>query len=192
MIIMKACSSRQYRSWIAKATESFLISRPFGSKLWKNRTFFWNDMLFPQEMKWIKRWIFIKTKFWLLIRSAITFLYFLRSMVVIPVSAGFIKMISWSTISRMRSCNDVFCSTKNIKFFHEYGHVPNKGLQNRMSCHCTTLSSVAVRRYQQKNCQSIWAHNQRTTIMKKMSLQKFDFIVLSSRGTWAQVWQFTF
>lgn len=110
-------------------------------------------------MKWIKRWIFIKTKFWLLIRPAITFLYFLRSMVVIPVSAGFIKMISWSTISRIRSCNDVFCSTKNIKFFHEYGHVPNKGLQNRMSCHCTTLSSVAVRGYQ-KNCQSIWVHNQ--------------------------------
>lgn len=110
-------------------------------------------------MKWIKRWIFIKTKFWLLIRPAITFLYFLRSMVVIPVSAGFIKMISWSTIPRIRSCNDVFCSTKNIKFFHEYGHVPNKGLQNRMSCHCTTLSSVAVRGYQ-KNCQSIWAHNQ--------------------------------
>lgn len=69
-------------------------------------------------------------------------------MVVIPVSAGFIKMISWSTIPRIRSCNDVFCSTKNIKFFHEYGHVPNKGLQNRMSCHCTTLSSVAVRGYQ--------------------------------------------
>lgn len=140
-------------------------------------------------MKWIKRWIFIKTKFWLLIRPAITFLYFLRSMVVIPVSAGFIKMISWSTIPRIRSCNDVFCSTKNIKFFHEYGHVPNKGLQNRMSCHCTTLSSVAVRRYP-KNCQSIWAHNQQ--IMKKSCLQKLDFIVLSSRGTWPQIWRLPF
>lgn len=82
--------------------------------------------LFPQEIKWIKRWIFIKTKFWLLIRPAITFLYFLRSMVVIPVSAGFIKMISWSTIPRIRSCNDVFCSTKNIKFFMNMATFPTK------------------------------------------------------------------
>lgn len=146
-------------------------------------------------MKWIKRWIFIKTKFWLLIRPTITFLYFLRSMVVIPVSAGFIKMISWSTIPRIQSCNDVFCSTKNIKFFHEYGHVPNKGLQNRMSCHCTTLSSVAVRGYQ-KNCQSIWAHNQQ--IMKKSCLQKFGFYCVFVSGylsanltiTFLKIWRY--
>lgn len=28
--------------------------------------------------------------------------------------------------------------------------------------------------------------------MKKSCLQKFDFIVLSSRGTWAQIWQLPF
>lgn len=138
-------------------------------------------------MKWITRWIFIKTKFWHLIRPAITFLYFLRSMALIPVSADFIKMISWSIIPRMRSCKDVVCSTKNIKFSMNMDMFPTEDYNNRMSRNCTALPSIAVSIYK-KNCQSIWTHNQQKTINEKRTvLNKFDFIVLSSRGTWGQL-----